>query len=215
MRCDSARLSLGAYVLEGLDAEDRAAVEVHLAECSTCRAELTELGALPGLLGLLSLEEVESGSPSPSADGYERLLARAEAQPTLPSSRWTSRRVGLAAAAAAVIVFAGAGFVLNRGGATSGVHTYAASAGPVHMDVALTDEVGGTGLDVSVRGVTANQRCSLVAVTREGSRKTVSTWQVTYTGKAWSKAAMPIRQSELAQLLLLGDDGNTLVKLDL
>ena len=49
----------------------------------------------------------------------------------------------------------------------------------------------------------------------KSTRKTVSTWQVTYTGKAWSKAAMPIRQSELAQLVLLGDDGNTLVTLDL
>ena len=217
MRCDAARLSLGAYVLDGLDPDDRTAVEAHLRDCATCTTEVADLAGLPGLLGLLSLDEVEAGSPTPSADGYDRLLARAEAHvaPVPERQWWARRRVAVAAAAASVLVAFGAVGLSRGGDSSSGAHTYAAASGAVHMSVTLTDEVRGTGLDVSVRGVGGNQQCSLVAVARDGTRQTVSTWQTTYTGKAWSKAAMPLRQSELAQLVLLGDQGTPLVTLRL
>ena len=214
MRCEAARLSLGAYVLDGLDSDDRTAVEAHLQDCATCTTELADLAVLPSLLGLLTAEEVEAGSPTPSPDGYDRLLARAEEHVTLRPDRhrWTRRRAGVAAVAAAVVVVSGVAG-LTRSGTAPQAHTYTAVSGPVHMSVTLTDEVRGTGLDVSVRGVAGNQQCSLVAVARDGTRQTVSTWQTTYTGKAWSKAAMPLRQSELAQLVLLGDGGRPLVSL--
>ena len=44
------RLLLGAHVLGGLDAGDRAAVEEHLAGCASCREEVVRLAPLPGLL---------------------------------------------------------------------------------------------------------------------------------------------------------------------
>ena len=216
MSCEANRLALGAYVLDGLDASDRTAVQAHLQDCSSCTAEVADLAALPGLLSLLSVEEVEAGSPSASADGYDRLLARAEAQVAPAPARrwWAGRRLAIAAAAASLLVAIGA-LGLTRGDTAARAHTYAATAGAVHMSVTLTDQVRGTGLDVSVRGVAGNQRCSLVAVARDGTRQTISTWQVTYSGQAWSKAAMPLRRKDLSELVLVGDTGSVLVSLRL
>lgn len=214
MRCDAARLSLGVYLADALEADERSAVDAHLGSCPACAGELAELDALPGLLGLLTLEEVEAGSAAASEEGFERLLARAEAQP-LPThrSRLASGRLRLVSAAAAVLLV-GAAFGLTRPGpATPASHHLTATAGSVQMTVTLTSQVRGTAVDLAVRGVPANQRCRLVAVTRDGSRQTVGAWQATYSGQAWSKTAMPIPRDQLAELLLVGDDGRTLVRL--
>ncbi|MCL9762191.1 zf-HC2 domain-containing protein [Frankia sp. AiPa1] len=56
--CAAPRIALGAYVLGALDPADRSVVEHHLAGCADCRAELSSLAGLPGLLGRLRLTDV-------------------------------------------------------------------------------------------------------------------------------------------------------------
>ena len=50
MSCDEAREALGGYVLGGLEPEERAAVEAHLAGCPECAAEHARLAGLPEIL---------------------------------------------------------------------------------------------------------------------------------------------------------------------
>ncbi|MFC1420218.1 anti-sigma factor family protein [Streptacidiphilus cavernicola] len=51
-------VSLGAYLLGALDPEERRAMELHVAGCEQCRAELVELAPLPGLLRHTAFEEL-------------------------------------------------------------------------------------------------------------------------------------------------------------
>lgn len=51
--CDVVRLELGGYVLDGLTADERRRVDVHLQTCAGCQAELDKLAKLPPLLALV------------------------------------------------------------------------------------------------------------------------------------------------------------------
>jgi anti-sigma factor RsiW len=214
MTCDQARLSLGVYVLDALEPHERAAVDAHLVVCPECAAELVELNPLPGLLSSLTAEDVEGVAPMASPDGFERLLARAQASivdPPAQPRRHRGWRVPVGAAAAAVVLL-GVVLTFGRAGSSpSSPHTYQASQGDVGITVTLTSEVRGTAVDVAVRGVPRGERCTLVAQGRDGARETVGTWQVTYSGEAWSKVATSIPRAQLTGLQLLGAKGQTLV----
>ncbi|OPG11974.1 anti-sigma factor [Microbispora sp. GKU 823] len=67
MTCEEVRISLGAYVLGALDAEETAEVEAHLETCAACRAELAELSGLPPLLARVSAEDIERAAAPPRA----------------------------------------------------------------------------------------------------------------------------------------------------
>ncbi|MDT7548558.1 MAG: hypothetical protein QOE84_952 [Actinomycetota bacterium] len=214
MTCDQARLSLGVYVLDALEPQERAAVDAHLVVCPGCAAELAELNPLPALLDSLTAEDVEGVAPMASPDGFERLLARAQASiadPPAQPRRHLGWRVPVGAAAAAVLLLAVVLIFGRLGSGPSPRHTYQASQGDVGITVTLTSEVRGTAVDIAVRGVPRGERCTLVAQGRDGSRETVGTGQVTYSGQAWSKVATSIPRAQLTGLQLLGAKGQTLV----
>jgi hypothetical protein len=101
---------LPAYALDAVDDEERAAIEVHLAEHADARAEAAELQRAASLLG-------HAGGPAPRAV-WERLEAAIATTrpadreaPPIPISRagrrsWSTRTVAWVAAAAAVVVLA-------------------------------------------------------------------------------------------------------------
>lgn len=88
--CTAFRHDLGAYVVDGLDAEEARVLAAHLEHCAACRAEHAELVSARSLLDL-ALE------PPPRAPS--RLRARVIAAAT---RRHTRRRWALATAAAVV-----------------------------------------------------------------------------------------------------------------
>src|ERR1700761_8003482 len=77
------RLSLGAYALGDLPAEERAALAAHLEGCPECRAELRELEGVAALLALADPARIAAASARPPA----ALGARIEAQIAAESSR--------------------------------------------------------------------------------------------------------------------------------
>jgi predicted anti-sigma-YlaC factor YlaD len=211
--CTEATISLGAYVVGALDHTERVDLEAHLARCPMCRDELAELAPLPGLLSRLTVDEVLAGPPAldAAADGamLDRLLAAASQE-----RRHASRSRWLAAAAAAVLI-AGAGtgaVVATRG--TSGTHwqqSAAAATGPVHLRVKLADNASGTKLDMTMWGVASGERCSLVAVSRDGRTETAGWWDATYAGRAHITGTTSIARRDLTQLKVVTDAGKTLV----
>ena len=86
MRTDDHRdwkLSLGAYALGDLPADERAAIAAHLEGCAECRAELRELEGVAALLPLADPARIEQPAVRPPAD----LGARIEAQIAAESAR--------------------------------------------------------------------------------------------------------------------------------
>ncbi len=213
-------MSLGVYVLGALDDAERDGLEGHLRRCAGCTAEHAELAALPAMLATLSLDEAQGNSPTlaPEPGGYQALVARASedtghrrqapARPARPA-RQARRRL---AAAAAVLALAGTGVgVASWQAGRPRTESYAASVGPVNMRVAVTSQTRGTGLDVTVTGLPAGESCRLVAVSVDGSRQVAVSWQATYAGQARVKGGTSIPESQLAQLVLLGTEGQQLV----
>jgi predicted anti-sigma-YlaC factor YlaD len=210
MMCHDATLSLGAYVLGALDPDERADLERHLHACPACRDDLAEIAGMPGLLGKLTLEDIKAELPSPPEDLYHRLAGRADEESV--RARGVRRRHRLVAAAAGVVLLAGVGAGIGAWEATRpDPSSYAATAGRVHMTVKLTDQATGTGLDVTVSGLPAGERCRLVAVAHDGTRDIAGAWAATYTGHAWVKGSTSIPSSQLEQLLLLSATGQQLV----
>ncbi|SDP39738.1 Putative zinc-finger [Pedococcus dokdonensis] len=140
-----------AYVLGALPADQRREYEHHLAECDACRAAVTELAGMPGLLAQLPPGEVLAMD----LDGGSDLHPPASLMPVLPTShdavadrrrrRWL---VPVAAAAAALLI--------------GGVGGYAASSAgrDGSPDPGITSTAGGAG----TRPVAAPGRLAFTAV---------------------------------------------------
>ncbi|MEO7556361.1 MAG: anti-sigma factor [Acidimicrobiales bacterium] len=120
---------LGAYVLDAVDPDERAAVERHLPVCPKCRAEVIELREVTALLANVS-------TPAPEGVWDNIVASLEEAPPPLrlsivPSAptqapppsfaaRVSRRRASIAAVAAiAAVVIGVLGFAIGRTGTTS------------------------------------------------------------------------------------------------
>lgn len=215
MTCREGTQSLGVYLLGALDADERAAVEAHLAVCPDCRNQLDDLAGIPPVLGRLSLDDVMADvmavPPAPPEDLYERVAAQARAErdhvDEVAVRRNRHRR--LLAAAAAVVMLAGAGIGLFA--ATRSHQTvFRTASGPVHMDVTLASAHSGTTLAVSVSGLPVDEHCRLIAISDSGARDVAGRWDATYSGRAQETGSTSIPRADLARLVLLGDHGEQL-----
>ncbi len=97
-------------MLGSLSPEDRRAFEEHLRTCDSCRAAVTELAGLPGLLRMVPADEARGLGSTPDAEVVElATLARAAHR----SRR--RRRTALVGVAAALLLLGGvAGVLLGR-----------------------------------------------------------------------------------------------------
>lgn len=101
---------IGAYVLGGLDAAERAAVESHLAGCTRCRAEAAELGGVVDMLADLPPELLIEAPPDADLSLHRTLRRMRE-----ESSGARRRRAAWGGSAAAVLlaVAVGVGVVVG------------------------------------------------------------------------------------------------------
>ncbi|TDD38602.1 zf-HC2 domain-containing protein [Nonomuraea terrae] len=99
MTCEEVRIALGAHALGALDPEEAEEIDLHLATCQACGAELLDLEGVAGFLGKVSERDVELVARPPRRV-LERLLS--------DRARRTRRgRVLLAAAASAAVLVVG------------------------------------------------------------------------------------------------------------
>ncbi|WP_113699053.1 anti-sigma factor family protein [Nonomuraea lactucae] len=98
--CEEVRLALGAHALGALDPDEALQIDLHLATCEVCGAELVELEGVSAFLGKVSEHDVELVA-SPPSQVLDRLLSNARAK------RHRRRRVLLAVAASVAAVAVG------------------------------------------------------------------------------------------------------------
>ncbi|MEU7861090.1 zf-HC2 domain-containing protein [Nonomuraea sp. NPDC049141] len=118
MTCEEVRLSLGAHALGALDPEEAMEIDVHLATCEVCGAELLDLEGVASFLGKVSERDVELVA-SPPRQVLDRLL----------NARARRRRRGraLLAVAASVAVMAVGGTVWTAAQQSNAHQTSAAA----------------------------------------------------------------------------------------
>ncbi|MGY1805068.1 anti-sigma factor family protein [Blastococcus sp. SYSU D00922] len=201
---------LGAYVLGALGPDERRAVEQHVDRCPACAAELAELAGLPALLDRVPHEDLEPVAVAPSAGLFDRVAVAAEVRP----ARRSRTRLLLAAAALLGAIGVGAGVTGWLGGGDD-PRSRSASAGPVRATVSASADGDGTALDVTVAGLHAGEICTMVAVDDDGDRHPAGEWPTSPDGGGRWVGWTTVDPGALDEVLLLGDGGRELVRLDL
>jgi len=178
------KLSLGAYALGDLPADERAALAAHLEGCAECRAELRSLEGVAALLPLADPARIEQPALRPPAD----LGARIEAQIAAESSRegrekrrrrlrlWAGGAVATAAVAAVLALI-----VLPIGGGENSpaqeVHFGSVPNG-VSIKATLEPHAFGTEIHMYVSGISSGTLCRVFL--RDADGKTFSAGSFRY-----------------------------------
>jgi len=173
----------GAYALDAIESDERAAFEAHLAECESCRDEVDALR-------VAAVSLVEPMTPPPGLRA--RVLAAAEQTPQLPPlvdrpahvvrRRWLPR---LLVAAAALVVAAGVGVALSTNDEPSGLtaadvfdapdaqeQTVAVEGG--ELRVAASDHLGRIAVDASDLPALPSDRDYQLWLVRDGEATSLS-----------------------------------------
>ncbi|MFC4035509.1 anti-sigma factor family protein [Streptomyces polygonati] len=229
---------LGAYVLGLLDPRETAEIDEHTASCDQCRAELAELRRAELLLGGLPAEAFEDGPPEGGELLLQRTLRQSRDERASTRLRWSSA-VGAAVAASAALVFLGGYLMGDDGSGTEatgpvtiptvtaaaptatpvpGVRVASATDPATHarMTVRLTPAAAWVRVNAAVSGIPAGERCRLVVVARDGSRRTAGGWTVGDDGTGAGKGAdldgsAAVRPDQVASVLVQNEQGKTYV----
>lgn len=199
---------VGAYVLGALEPIERRRVAEHLGRCRTCAAELAELEPLPALLDRVAPADLEPVAVPPTPGLFERVAAAADLRPARSRTRWL-----LVAAACLALLGLGAGVAWWPSGDEP--VTVSATAGPVQGTVTASAEGNGSALDVTVAGLAPGEICTMVAVDEAGDRHPAGEWPASADGDGRWVGWAPVDLDSLDGVVLLGDGGRELVRLDL
>ncbi|MDX2624254.1 zf-HC2 domain-containing protein, partial [Streptomyces sp. WI03-5b] len=251
----SAHDAAGAYVLGILDEAEAAAFETHLAGCASCAAHLDEFAGMEPVLAMLaeSPAAVPGARPVPHVperpaprvlDGLVDEVARKRSQ--------RRRRTRYLVAAAAVLVIGGpVAVVTATAGEDSRPRAEAADPHPtspaedaflhhmpekkratdpvtrVEATVGMEPKAWGTHTVLRLENVKGPQKCSLVAVSRNGEEEVVTSWSVPtwgygIEGSAHESARHPLyvhggaamARSDIDHFEVRTFDGERLVEID-
>ena len=207
---------LGAYALDAVDVDERAAFEAHLATCSACAQELDELRAMladlaestavapPPALRARVLQGVTSsgteGSPAPVPPGAPPPALPDNVRALRPAPG-PSRRLLLAAAAAAVVA-GGGGTAWWRARSTT-PSTPADRVLAAADAVRVSAPVRGGGTATVTRS--ASLRRAVLQVSGAPALASGRTYQAWYAVPAGFAAAGLVPQGEAVTVLLEGD----------
>ncbi|MEV6594041.1 anti-sigma factor family protein [Streptomyces acidicola] len=217
--------TVGAYALGILDDAEATQFEAHLATCDWCAQQLDELAGMEPMLAALADLPGAQGSPGigeslaakPSPQLADRLVGEVVEHRAKRSRR---NFFALAAGIAAIVAGPTAVFATTSGDDSSssvqaGQHTKSASPAKDAFDV-MTDKVTGTDKSTDVSATIATEpkawgthavlelsnvkgpeKCSLIAVGKNGERETATTWAVPPRGYGIKNATDPAAKEPL------------------
>ncbi|MER7779488.1 zf-HC2 domain-containing protein [Streptomyces sp. NPDC096191] len=176
MRSLERHRDVGAYALGVLDEAEAFRFEDHLMECPRCAAQVTEFG--PATRQLMLYRRATPRLVHPLTRPGPRLLDRLLSE-VATRHRAGRRRVLYALAAAVVCAVAAPGAVLY---ASQGERAVPLSAtderSGVWARITAEEEVWGTDVMLEVKDGAGPRPCRLVAVGRDGTEQTITSWNV-------------------------------------
>jgi hypothetical protein len=196
--------SVGAYVLDRVDASERARIEVHLKLCLICRAAVDELRPVADLLGSVSETEiVPDRSPEPSPVLLDRVLATTSATRQRQAK---SRRALLAAALAVAAAGMAIPAIDQKGPPAPGPVLASATGAGVSGTANLVGNDVGTDIRLRLRGVPEGLTCRLIVQDRSGARHQAGSWPAGYDGTVDVPASTTV---PLPRIVALGIETTT------
>lgn len=155
-------VDVGAYLFGSLDLKERSAFERHLPGCDTCQAEMLRLAPLPGLLGRLSLEDVENLDEIPTC-------------PPKPKPN-RQRRVLIACAAVLTLLALAGGLFFLRPSSPAPIWAATDSGTGVDGEVSMVSKSWGTEMWFKLGDVKPGARCKVIVFDRKGQREIGGWW---------------------------------------
>ncbi|MFF6996865.1 zf-HC2 domain-containing protein [Streptomyces sp. NPDC008313] len=176
MRSLERHRDVGAYALGVLDEAEAFRFEDHLMECPRCTAHVSEFR--PAARQLMLYRRATPRLVHPFAAPGPRLLDRLLGE--VATRHRAGRRRWLYAVAAAVVLAVGGPAIALVGGEDAGTTRVAATDAStgVWAQVTAEDRDWGSEIDVRVKDAKGPHACRLVAVGRDGSEQTVTSWMV-------------------------------------
>jgi hypothetical protein len=159
------KLSLGAYALGDLPADERAALAAHLEGCAECRGELRSLEGVAAMLALADPARIEEPAVRPPADLGARIEAQIAAQSAKEGREKRRRRFrwGLSGAVATAAVAAVLALIVLPidGGENSPVQEvhFASLPNGVSIKATLEPHAFGTEIHMYVGGIRSGTLC--------------------------------------------------------
>lgn len=205
---------LGVYALGAADAAEREVIDTHLPTCPTCRAELTRLEPLPGLLARVPVDLIRTDpppaskpGPAPAGQRVPQTGTTARRKAGAGPGRWRSAAATAVAAAAAL--GAAGGFWLARPGSSQPAANSPpaaitlSGANPithVRVTVTLTGTSWGTSIRLLASGLPLNQPCRLIVRSRSGRTEVAGAWDAWRAGPVSIPASAGWRPADIASL---------------
>lgn len=246
--------TVGAYALGILDDAEATAFEAHLATCEWCAQQLDELAGMEPMLAALA-DLPGTGTPalgeSLSARPAPRVVEKLVDEVAERRARKRRRNFYMVAAAGALIIsgpfvaVAASGGSDEGGGGSGTNRTLSANpakdafdkstekimatdpATQVTATVAMEKKLWGTEIVTELKNVKGEQKCSLVAVGKNGERETINSWSVPGEGYGLpdaesDKAKQPLyvqggaafQPNEIDHFQVMTFDGELLVEID-
>ncbi|BAC75001.1 MULTISPECIES: anti-sigma factor family protein [Streptomyces] len=174
MRSLERHRDVGAYALGVLDEAEAFRFEDHLMECPSCTAQVTEFR--PAARQLMLYRRATPRAVHPFAAPGPRLMERLLGE--VATRHRSGRRRWLYAVAAAVVFAVGGpvvAMVAGHGSASTELTATGAKTG-VWAQVTTQERVWGSEIDVTVKDASGPHSCRLIAVGKDGSEQTVTTW---------------------------------------
>ncbi|MGX5187372.1 anti-sigma factor family protein [Streptomyces avermitilis] len=174
MRSLERHRDVGAYALGVLDEAEAFRFEDHLMECPSCTAQVTEFR--PAARQLMLYRRATPRAVHPFAAPGPRLMERLLGE--VATRHRSGRRRWLYAVAAAVVFAVGGpvvAMVAGHDSASTELTATGAKTG-VWAQVTTQERVWGSEIDVTVKDASGPHSCRLIAVGKDGSEQTVTTW---------------------------------------
>ncbi|MEU8590833.1 zf-HC2 domain-containing protein [Streptomyces sp. NPDC048664] len=215
MRSLERHRDVGAYALGVLDEAEAFRFEDHLMECPSCTARVSEFK--PAARQLMLYRKVTPRTVHPFAAPGPRLLERLLDE--VVSGHRVRRRRRLYALAAAVVFAVGGSAVAGVSMEGSAPEARALSATDpgtgVWAEVTAQDRDWGSQIGVTVKDRTGPHSCRLVAVGKDGSEQTVTSWMVPADdgGPTTVQGGAALRSQQIDRFEVRTRDGRHLVTL--
>ncbi|MFH8805132.1 anti-sigma factor family protein [Streptomyces sp. NPDC017936] len=242
--------TVGAYALGILDDAEATAFEAHLAGCEWCAQQLDELAGMEPMLAALA-DLPGAGTPaigeSLSAKPGPRLVEKLVDEVADRRAQKRRRSFYMIAAAAALIVGGPLVAAATSGGGSGDAPRVLADGSPaktafdtfsdkatatdpttkVTATVATQEKAWGTEAVVELKNVAGPNKCSLIAVGKNGERETVSSWSVPEWGYGlpgakteqsknplYVQGGAALSPNEIDRFEVMTFDGKKLVEID-
>lgn len=214
MSDDPFRYDDGAYVLDALPPDERAAFEAHLSTCADCQARVVEARAAAGLL--VGLTEADIADPGPVPDtllpGLLRRVGREQTR-----RRLVSGSIGAVAAAIVTALV----IVLWPGGSTSSLPATAMTQvvpSPVTATATLVSKAWGTEISLHCHysdDVDRYEPYKLFVIDTQGGRHAVGSWTLSPGDEVDFTAGTAVQEPDIARVQITREDGSPILQLKL